>query len=108
MIAWKIVGLFVGALVLLAVAIPAFGATGLTSEGADTLSSVCFSSNAVWSLEASHGISTLSEEKSEESSEKKERQQAPPSKPAEVKPVEPFEPSEKIRADQAVDFPYDI
>ena len=34
---------------------------------------------------------------------RKNREQAPP-----APPIKPFNPSEKIDADQAVDFPYDI
>ena len=45
-------------------------------------------------------------------SENKEKAQAPeekedPSKPA-PKPLKPFVPSEKVKAGQSVDFPYDI
>ena len=40
-------------------------------------------------------------------SEKKTQNQAPASK-SKTDPLTAFEPSEKVKADQAVDFPYDI
>ena len=40
-------------------------------------------------------------------SEKKTQNQAPGSK-SKTDPLKTFEPSEKVKADQAVDFPYDI
>ena len=47
------------------------------------------------------------ENRSKPSTEKKTKQEALPSK-AKADPLPSYEPSEKIKADQAVDFPYDI
>ena len=47
------------------------------------------------------------ENQSEPNAEKKTKQEALPSE-ANTDPLPSYEPSEKIKADQAVDFPYDI
>jgi hypothetical protein len=47
------------------------------------------------------------ENRSKPNAEKKTKQEALPSK-ANTDPLPSYEPSEKIKADQAVDFPYDI
>lgn len=47
------------------------------------------------------------ENRSKPNAEKKTKQEALPSK-ANTDPLPSYEPTEKIKADQAVDFPYDI
>ena len=47
------------------------------------------------------------ENNSKQNPEKKTQKQAPTSK-SKTAPLTSFEPSEKVKADQAVDFPYDI
>ncbi|MGD8523730.1 MAG: hypothetical protein PVF56_21460 [Desulfobacterales bacterium] len=47
------------------------------------------------------------ENRSKPNAEKKTKQEAAPSK-ANTDPLPSYQPSEKIKADQAVDFPYDI
>ena len=47
------------------------------------------------------------ENRSKPNADKKTKQEALPSK-AKTDPLPSYEPSEKIKADQAVDFPYDI
>lgn len=51
------------------------------------------------------GLNT--ENRSKPNAEKKTKQDAPPSR-AKTDPLPSYEPSEKVKADQAVDFPYDI
>jgi hypothetical protein len=44
----------------------------------------------------------------EESGQASEGQKQPRKQKREADPIESFEPTEKVKADQAVDFPYDI
>jgi hypothetical protein len=92
-------------LTLIGVVVVVFAAGGYWTARAE-------SSDQDAGIVAQSDTQTATDEKKAPSTENKEPQiktdKGPESTTAKKKPLEDFQPSEKIEAEQAVDFPYDI